>query len=189
MTTEGDNRDKENRFSTLRDVILSMYISNPNLSRKQIAEATGASYGYVRNVISRFKRRSLKARRTPSVSSRGFCGLGVDVHGFWFWDNWLPEDYEVCPLPVSGNRNGQKVFRGRFVRFLIFPGGRVVVYPLVKGDDRWRKELIDWLSTWLPGGREAAELYVENLKARGQVHGLPSPPEHQAPQKPQDKVA
>ena len=53
---------------------------------------------------------------------------------------------------------------------MIFPGGRVVVYPLVRGSDRWRGELVEWLSSWLPGGRETAELYVENLKAGGQVH-------------------
>jgi len=96
--------------------------------------------------------------------------LGVDVHGFWFWDRWLPEDYVRCPLGVVGNRNGMKLFRGRFVRFMIFPGGRVVVYPLFRGDDRWREELVGWLSTWLPGGREAAELYVESLRAGGVVH-------------------
>jgi len=45
-----------------------------------------------------------------------------------------------------------------------------VVYPVVRGGDRWRRELVDWLSSWLPGGREAAELYVENLRAKGQVH-------------------
>ena len=152
--------------STLKDFILAMYISNPSLSLKKIAEATGASYGYVRNVISRFKRRSLK----PSGRAFRASCLGVDVHGFWFCDQWLPEDYEVCPLEAVRNRNGMKLFRGRFVRFMIFPGGRVVVYPVVRGGDRWRRELVDWLSSWLPGGREAAELYVENLRAKGQVH-------------------
>jgi len=152
--------------STLKDFILAMYISNPNLTLKKIAEATGASYGYVRNVISRFKRRSLKTRGRAF----GACCLGVDVHGVWFCDCWLPEDYEVCPLEPVRNRNRMKLFRGRFVRFMIFPGGRVVVYPLVRGRDRWRRELIEWLSSWLPGGRETAQLYVENLKAGGQVH-------------------
>lgn len=138
-----------------------MYKSNPSLKQKDIARITGASYGYVRKVISRWRREQVTSRGGP----RG-PWLPVGVHGVWFRQEVPVEDYVRCPLPVSGNRNRQKVFWGRFVRAIFFPSGVVVVYPLGFG---WREELRSWLLSWM-GDEGYVDLFLDGLASGGEYH-------------------
>ena len=147
----------------LSSIIIELYKNHPELKLKEIAEITGASYDYVRKVISRWRRREVTARGGPSSP----C-LPVHVHGFWYVARLPREDYERCPLGVSRNRNRQKVYRGRFVRVVLFPSGNMVVYPLFPGLPDWRVELRRWLESWLPSGY--VDLVLESLESRGEYH-------------------
>ena len=158
-----------NKSNTLRSqpnlssIIIELYKNHPELKLKDIAEITGASYGYVRRVISKWRRKEVTARGGPSTPS-----LPVHVHGFWYVARLPPEDYERCPLPVSNNRNRQKVYRGRFVRVVLFPSGNMVVYPLYPALPDWRVELRKWLESWLPS--DYVDLVLESLESRGEYH-------------------
>ena len=147
----------------LSSIIIELYKNHPELKLKTIAEITGASYDYVRKVISRWRRKQVTARGGPSSP----C-LPVHVHGFWFVARLPGEDYERCPLPVSRNRNRQKVYRGRFVRAVLFPSGNMVVYPLYPGLPDWRYELRRWLESWLPSGY--VDLVLDSLESSGEYH-------------------
>ena len=158
---KGNRGHKRRTQPNLKSFIIEIYKNHPDLSLKRIAEISGASYNYVRKVISMWRRGEVTFRGGPSTPS-----LPVHVHGFWFVARLPPDDYVRCPLPVSNNRNRQKVYRGRFVRVVLFPSGNMVVYPLYPGLPDWRDELKRWLESWLPSGY--VELVLKSLESRGE---------------------
>lgn len=165
MTSRSDN--------TLKSSILKAYHADPNISRRAIAVLTGASYGTVRNVISRFNKVQVTTRGSPKppYSAGGVAGgrgLPFSFHG-WFWSGSWPSDlYEKCPLSVGGNRNGQKRFAGSAFRFVLHKGGKVFVYPRHGlPAEQWRVSLLEWLQSWVHPRRAVALIGEANLRRVG----------------------
>lgn len=136
---------------TKKTMIIQLKRNNPHLNLREISELVHSNYGYTRNIWAKYVRRQVTKRGKPSV--------GFQVHGWFYRDRLRAREYGLCPVSPSGNRNGQKVWRGCRVVYLIHKGGDVFVYPLFDG---WDRELKTWLSTWLDP--EFADIHLETLK-------------------------
>lgn len=153
MTEKSDTR--------LKEKILEVYRRDPSVNRAFLADVVGASYGTVRNVISRYVKGEVTKRGSPS-------GLGFGFHG-WYWSGvWRVGLYGLCPGGVVANRNGMKRKLGSCFSLLLYQGGRVSVFPFVDDERVWRAELLEWLQSWVlePGLAEAL-LKEANLQLVG----------------------
>jgi hypothetical protein len=146
---------------TKKRFIIELKRNNPHLNLREIANLAGANYGYARHVWAAYVRKEVTKK--GSLSS----GIPFQVHGWFYRDKLRAREYAACPVRPCNRRNGQKVWRGCRVVYLIHKGGDVFVYPLVDG---WDRELKSWLCSWLDP--EFADIHLETLK--GNVCGRKS---------------
>jgi len=146
---------------TKKVMIIQLKRNNPHLNLREIGDLVHANYGYARNVWAKYVRKE--------VTKKGSLSRGVpfNVHGWFYRDKLRTREYAACPVGPCNRRNGQKVWRGCRVVYLIHKGGDVFVYPLFDG---WDRELELWLCTWLDP--EFADIHLETLK--GNVCGRKS---------------
>lgn len=142
------------KVGTKRDVIVKLKLQNPSMSLKEVKDNAGCSYAYAREVWSSYMRRQLTIRGSPLSP--------LSVHGWFFWNAVPPVWLLNCPLEVSVNRNGQRVFRGRCVSAVFHVSGQVFVYPYFMG---WDLELRDFLLSWWNG--ERVDLFMGSLVEQG----------------------
>jgi hypothetical protein len=130
------------RSDKFKTRIIELFKRNPALSRRELSDITGAKYGHVRNVVSRYVRGEVTRRGSPS-------GVGFGFHG-WYWSGlWDSNLYGLCVGVVVANRNGMKRFQGESFSFLLHRNGRVSLFPIVDDEGVWRRELLGWLKLWV----------------------------------------
>lgn len=150
MTTGGHIE----RPQTKKWEIIQYKLQEPKTTLKEISQRVKANYDYTRRVWSRFQRQRVTEKGEPLSP--------ISVRPFFLW-NQVPADWYLrCPVEASLNRNGQKVWRGGRVSFVVHRGGMVYVYPYFEG---WEGELGAWLSGWV--GRDGAEVFLGSLQPYG----------------------
>jgi len=142
------------RGKSKKKQIIRTKINNPHLSLKEIAKILHCSYAHARRVWSKYQKGMLQNRGEPSPP--------YSVHGSWregvVPSGWLKD----CPLDLSKNRNGQKVWKGSKTTMVFHKSGKVMVYAYYDG---WEQEAREFLNSFWDSDR--TELFISYLEDRG----------------------
>lgn len=146
----------QKEVTTKAGAIIHRKLQYPNFTLKKIAQLSGSSYGYARNVWSNYVRQQLTIRGSPLTP--------MSVHGWFFWTQIRPDVYYGCPVEPSANRNLQKVWRGRKCSVVFHKSGSTFIYPYFMG---WDVELRDFLIGWVSDGKPQVDAIMSSLKEHG----------------------
>jgi len=143
-------------LKTVKQKIIETKMYNPHLSMKEIARLMRCSYGYARKVWSKYQQKILTKRGEPYSP--------YEVHGEFLYGEVPVRWLDKCPLKASDNRNGQRLWRGRWVHVLFHKGGQVYVYPMDFRFETWRDELQGFLNGFWESGQ--TDLFLKSLEKR-----------------------
>lgn len=134
--------------------IIDAKIRNAHLSLKEIAKIVHCSHSHARRVWAKHQRGMIQRRGSPS--------LPYSVHGSWK-ENAVPVHWlNGCPLVLSRNRNGQRMFKGKRMTLLFHKNGKVMVYAYCDG---WEQEVREFLGSFW--NEDQIEGFMASLEDRG----------------------
>lgn len=137
-----------------KEQIIKTKLKNPHLSLKEIARIIPCSYSHARAVWAEYQRGIIQKRGSPSSP--------FSVQGSWKETivpaGWLKD----CPLNLSKNRNGQRVWKGSKTTMVFHKNGKIMLYAYYDG---WEQEVREFLcSFW---NNDQIDLFILNLQDRG----------------------
>lgn len=141
--------------STLkREEIIATKLKNQHLSLKEIAKILHYSHSYARHVWAKYQKEIAQNRGSPSPP--------FSVHGFWK-ENIVPVSWlKDCPLDLSKNVNGQRIWKGNKTTMIFHKNGKVMVYGYYDG---WEQEAREFLCSFWDGNM--IDCFFDSLEDRG----------------------
>lgn len=154
MTTQSIQSKHTILGKSKKEQIIRTKVRNPRLSLKETAKILHCSYSHTRCVWAKYQKGIIQNRRSPSSP--------FSVHGSWregvVPSGWLKD----CPLDLSKNRNGQKVWKGSKTTMVFHKNGKIMVYGYYDG---WQQEVREFLNSFWDS--EQTELFIVNLQDKG----------------------